>query len=403
MAGISVEQFMLRQPSYPEVKTTDKYYYDIACKLVGEYERHHLFRGWPESVVCRAALCLIGYYQDVIADAGVWHAFIDEHQRLYGKRLPFYPVGEDYLEYELNPEDVNFIVWYAFSMNYENRRDVSPLDEELMRGARIWYEVLESHYEEAPIPEGFHERDLELSCPEDSKALYDLGNWLFMHCYLMTPAYAMTLTEIMAGVDVNADDAMTEIQKRLEQSMYEDPTGPLALYLPEWLSLVVDGKELPLRKNPDAADDARPHKYYEPFVKATGGETVKFFNSYDEMNRFFIDVLGWEKDEEHLPQLKEEHDFVLMVNREKGMLVARNVARSLKTPLNPYYDAEYAKRHSFELLTERGACPGDLLQRACREGWLPDAKFPESGDYSLVAENQDFIARCYLQQYYRGD
>ena len=85
------------------------------------------------------------------------------------------------------------------------------------------------------------------------------------------------------------------------------------------------------------------------------------------------------------------------------MLVARNVARCLKTPLNPYYDAEYAKRHSFELLTERGACPGDLLQRACREGWLPDAKFPESGDYSLVAENQDFIARCYLQQYYRGD
>ncbi|MDE6841912.1 MAG: DUF3843 family protein, partial [Muribaculaceae bacterium] len=71
----------------------------------------------------------------------------------------------------------------------------------------------------------------------------------------------------------------------------------------------------------------------------------------------------------------------------------------------------YARTHAIDLLTERGRCPHDLLERIWHEGWLPDAVFP--GDYpdeesrvaahSLVTENHDFIARCYLQQYYRGD
>ncbi len=402
MAKINLEQFMLRQPSYPEVTSTDRFYLDIACKLVDEYEKHKLFGGYPESVVIRAALCLTGYYQDVIADAGIWHAFIDEHQAMYGKKLPFYDVPEDYMDYELNPEDVKFMVWYAFSMNYENRRVASPYDEVLMHGAEVWYGMLDKYYEEAPIPEGFHDRELELHDPADTKAVYDLGNWLFMHCYLMTPAYAMTLTEIMSSVDMSDEDNIPKIQQLLEQSMMEDPTGPLALYIPEWLYLIVERKRLPEKKSVNDAD-AAPHKYYEPFIRANGGETIKFFGSYQEMNRFFIESLGWEEGVEHLPQLKDGHDFVLMVDRGKGMLVARDIARCLKLPSNPYYDHDYAVAHSMELLTERGVCPGDLLRRACREGWIPDARFPESDDYALVADNIDFIARCYLQQYYRGD
>lgn len=92
-----------------------------------------------------------------------------------------------------------------------------------------------------------------------------------------------------------------------------------------------------------------------------------------------------------------------MVSRDKGMLVAVDIARCISHPSNPIYDKEYARHHAIELLTERGRCPGDLLRYVCSNGWLPDAVFPGSDDHRLVADNWDFISRCYLQQYYRGD
>lgn len=128
-----------------------------------------------------------------------------------------------------------------------------------------------------------------------------------------------------------------------------------------------------------------------------------YFGSYEEMNAFFVSALGWADNEEHLPQMKNCRDFILMVNREKGMLVAHDIARCIAAPDNPLYDRDYARTHAIELLTERGCCPGDLLSYVCSNGWLPDAVFPGSDDTELVASNWDFIARCYLQQYYRGD
>ncbi|MDE6559546.1 MAG: DUF3843 family protein [Muribaculaceae bacterium] len=56
-----------------------------------------------------------------------------------------------------------------------------------------------------------------------------------------------------------------------------------------------------------------------------------------------------------------------------------------------------------DLITERGLCPADLLHYIFEHDALPDAHFPGSDDYVLVDKNRDFIARCYLQKYYRGD
>lgn len=398
---ISMEQFILRQPAAPEETKTDPYYLDLANRLVEIAKSKHLFPSYPEKVIERGALALVGYYQDVICDAGIWRSFITENRRLYGKTLPFYEAAEDYMDYELNRDDVRFMVWYAFSMNYEHKRVENPLSEEILNGADEWWRELDRVYDESPMPEDYRlTHELEIHAQEDSEAIYKLGNWLFMHCYLMTPAYALTLSEIASAVDLSKEEGFIELQKKMEQSMAEDPTGPLALFLREWLYLIVEGKMPP---EPKVKKEIEEHKYYSAFVKATDGSVIKFFSSYEDMNRFFIDALGWGENEEHLSQMKGAHDFILMVNKEKGMLLARNIARCIKHPDNPMYDKEYAHSHAIELLTERGCCPADLLKYVCENGWLPDAVFPGTDDHDLVSENWDFIARCYLQQYYRGD
>ena len=121
------------------------------------------------------------------------------------------------------------------------------------------------------------------------------------------------------------------------------------------------------------------------------------------MNRFFIDGMGWESGKEHLSMAKGAADYVLLVNHDKGMLMARGLARCISDSENPLYDNGYARDHAFELISVRGLCPGDLLQYIFEHDWLPDAVFPGTDDRLTVAANRDFIARCYLQQYYRGD
>lgn len=395
-----MQQFLLRQPAAPEITSTDSFYLDLANRLVEIAREKRLFKDYPDKVVERAAMTLIGYYQDVICDAGIWRSFITECRRLYGYTVPFYDDGGEYMDFELNLIDVRFMTWYAFSMNYEAKRVANPLDKSLLEGADMWWRELDRVYDEAPLPEDYRlTHELEIHAEEDDEAILRLGNWLFMHCYLMTPAYALTLAEIASGFDLSKEDNLPAFQERMEQSMAEDPTGPLALYLREWLYLIIEGKLPPEKKELLQGE----HKYFTAFTKATDGKVIAFFQNYEELNRFFIEGLGWAENEEHLPQMKNEHDFVLMVNKEKGMLLARNIAKCIKSPDNPLYDKEYASRHAIELLTERGCCPADLLHYVCSNGFLPDAVFPGSNDHELVRRNWDFIARCYLQQYYRGD
>lgn len=409
MKAITMQQFLVRQPSYPEQQPTDIYFLKVANRLLDLTVGAGLLKGLPDAVVQRAVLTVVGYYQDVISDAGVWHAFIDECRCLYGRTLPFFSHGDEYIDYELNRSDVRFMVWYALAMEYDPWRQLSPQAGIVEQVADLWYTELERLYEDTPEPMGHRlHQELDMHDPEDAQALMKLGNWLFMHCYLMTPAFELTMMQILTEPGVADPKNLTRLHERLEEAMGEDPTGPLALYLGEWVHLIVTGH---MPKEPKQHEPAAPHPYYEKFVNATGGETIAFFKTYAEMNRFFIDALGWDAGEEHLPQMKDSSHFVLMVEKNKGMLAARNVAACIAAPGNPCYDPGYARTHAINLLTERGLCPADLLKRVCQSGWLPDATFP--GDYKdnnelekarrLVSENWDFIARCYLQQYYRGD
>lgn len=398
---ITKEQFLLRQPAAPEITETDPFYFDLCNHLAKIAKDNNLFPSYPEKVVERAALALIGYYQDVICDAGIWRSFISENRRLYGYTVPFYQTDDNYTDFELNKADVRFMVWYALSMNYENLRVRYPLDKEILEGADFWFDELERVYDEAPLPVDYRlASELEIHAEEDRQAIFKLGNWLFLHCYLMTPAFALSLAELSADYDLSSEDGILEMQKRLEISMGQDPTGPLALYLFEWLYLIIEGKPAPEPKNQESNGI---HKFYTAFTNATEGKTLQFFATYKEMNDFFISALGWTPGEEHLAQVKNDKDFVLMVDSVKGMLLARNIAKCIANPFNSLYDKDYASEHAIELLTVRGMCPADLLCMVCENGWLPDAKFPNSEDTELVENNWNFIARCYLQQYYRGD
>ncbi|MDE5773429.1 MAG: DUF3843 family protein, partial [Muribaculaceae bacterium] len=400
---ITEQQFLVRQPSFPEKTPTTDYYLRLANLMVNACRTRRLLAGWPDSVITRTVLGLVGYFQDILTDSGIWRSFIECHKSMYGRWVPFYETGEDYIPHELNREDIRFLVWYTLCMNYEDRRLLNPMSEDVAEAADLWFEMLDKIYEEAPTPEGFFIwQGLELNNPEEHREVVGFSHWLFMHCYLLTPAFAETLGEILSRPGIKDSENMVALQNALEEAMAEVPTGPLALYLGEWLYMILTGK-MPDEVRDGESAAGEEHPTYTKFVKATGGSPIKFIEGYEALNKFCIEALGWEPGVDHLPAMKQCKDFILLVNREKGMLLAHDICKCVCMPENPYYDKEYARTHAIYLLTVRGACPADLLHYLWAHDALPDTRFPGSNDHELVERNRDFIARCYLQQYYRGD
>ncbi len=399
MKEIELQEFLPLQPSYPQVSQTDEYYCKVANRLISVWSDGKVFKNIPESLVRRIALCLTGYFQDIISDAGVWRSFINGCRKLYGFSVPFHPTDETYVEYELNRVDVRFLVWYAVSMYYEEMRDLYPHNIELLQLADNLFDYLESIYDESPVPEEYNiSRGLDFYDENDKESIYHFGRWLAMYCYLMTPAFALTLREIISDPEIMKDKDYILLQKRLDEAVTEDPTGPLALFIPEWIRLIIEDK----MPSDDIDESKGIHPYYERFIAGTDGKEIAYFGTYTELNDFFINVMGWEKDQEHLAMMKSDKDFVILVNRYKGMLVARNVAKCINDPANPYYDKEYAIINAIKMLTHRGYCPADLVKYCFKHGFITDACFPDSDkDTKLVKANWDFIARCYLQEYYR--
>lgn len=405
---ITLQQFLVNQPSFPAETATDSYYLNIANRLLEKAGTLHVEHRWPESVLRAAALIVTGYFQDIVADAGLWRGFINEHRRLYGgKTLPFYEVSESYIDYELNKEDVQYMVWYSLAMLYEHTRALSPTDKDVIKLSGEWYNILEEAYDAAPIPEDFHlSHDLEVHDPEESERIARLAHWLYLHSWLLRPANAMTMAEVAAGLP-EGEEERKELAARLDRAMNELPTGPLALYLREWLWLVCEDRMPPVSRKEqrakEEAEQAPDHQYYIRFTAYTRGKRIAYFATYAELNEFFIKALGWAEGEEHLSQMKQYGNFVLLVDRKKGMLLAREVAQLIADPENALYNETESHEHAMEMLTVRGRCPVDLIKYVCDRGWLTEAHFDASDDTKLVSDNWDFIARCYLEQYYRGD
>ncbi len=396
---LKFDSFLLGQPCCPEETSTDRYYFNLTNRLIEIAGENEKISSLHSALIERAALCVIGYFQDMIADAGLWHGFTDECRRLYHTPVPFFSVSDDYIDYELNREDVGFVVWYAVAM-YSDDRCIYPFDERIVTLADAWFAELERVYEESPVPEGYHlAHELDVYAEEDQEMILKLGSWLYLHSWLLRPAFALTANQIISEMMASGKGS-EEIASAIQEAVKSEPTGPLALYIGEWVHLTINHK---LSSRREKKEEKLTHPAFQRLTKATGGEPVKFIEGYDAFNEFLINELGWKAGEEHLSQLKDCPNFVLMANPHKGLLVAPGICKCIKAPSNHMYDAEYASTHAIDLLTQRGECPHDLLAYIYDKGWLPDAKFPNSNDNELVAQFHDFIARCYLQLYYRGD
>ena len=94
------------------------------------------------------------YLQDVISQSGGWKAFSELYYSNYSAYLPFYPIKAEYIQDEINKEDIAFIIWLLFTVNKEKEEIapiVDPFSPDLIELSGKVYRLMDEVFEEAPI------------------------------------------------------------------------------------------------------------------------------------------------------------------------------------------------------------------------------------------------------------
>lgn len=406
--NISVKDYMKLQPNYPKVADSDKYYLQVAMQLDAALEAAELQLQLSPNVKRDIALATIGYFQDIVADCGIWRSFITIHKEFYGSPLPFYNLSDEYCESELNKEDLMFLIWYVIECNAQKPGFLSPFHHDITLLADAFFDILDKVYLDAPLPTEYTmAMDVELDNIGQAQSILDLSSWLFWNSYLMPHAAKGAINEAMAEaqqiISKHSDrkDASSHLSDLNDRVMLSNPTGPLALTVGEWLKMIVD-EELP--EFEESTTQKTPHKFYKQLINATGGEPIAFFNSYDALESFLCNDMGWgAAPEGHLPHLRKFDNFVIYGTPAKGILVAHDVAQYIAHPANPYYDPKATEESGYRLLTQRGFCPIDLIKYAFSNNMASKIKMPYDADGKIINDNWDFLARLYQQRYYRPD
>ena len=152
---VNMNDWMKYHP-YTQPSQTDFYYLKLCNHLLKENIDQPFLKDLKWTEYKDLTCMLVCYFEDVISETAIWRSFTAEHQRLYGKILPFYDTDNDYYADEINHQDINFLVWHFLSIADENCL-FNPFHPVISLFSLSVFEILETEYETAPQNTEFKE------------------------------------------------------------------------------------------------------------------------------------------------------------------------------------------------------------------------------------------------------
>ena len=260
--------------------TTDFYYAKVGNMLLKAAESSGVRLSNNE--LYRAVLRITLYFEDIICDSGVWHGFVNKHQALYNKPLPFYTISEDYYYDEPHEEDIRLLIWLTL-VEVNPTEYPHPEKEEIMVLARNFYQVLDNEFEQAPINEDLKRFFQEAKFMNDYITVRDVMLWTMIGCYLndhkdYDDIIDDELDHVSQRTQLEEDDPRT-MYSAMTQLMFKYKVGPLALFPKEWLSLMMEANG-----NDAAAEALRKIEYrdIDVYLLDKSDDTYIYLRSTDD-------------------------------------------------------------------------------------------------------------------------
>lgn len=219
---------------------TDMEYSRVATEIVAAMETLNV-TDIPKSGLKEIAVNVALYFEDVVADAGIWRSFAGRIKELYGRQLPFYDVdAESYFPDEPNEGDVKLLIWYTM-LDVHYGKVGNPENEVLEKLARAAYGVIDRNFETVAVNEELKEYFQKADFTADYYTMRDAMKWLLYDCYLtyvpqMAGRIASRVEETMYGMRCTPQEAFYQLENILT---YEQEIGPLELPAQEWMAMIL--------------------------------------------------------------------------------------------------------------------------------------------------------------------
>lgn len=169
---------------------TDLYYLKVANKIHSKLSPKTLsvlleiMDKEDIKILCCFITC---YFEDVISETNIWQSFKKEYSKSYNKQLPFFTTDEDYIDDEINAEDIAFLMWY-FANTIQQKIFLNPYNDFVMYVAELAMEVLDEEYDYAPENKSL--KTIFQFNPSGVDEFYETREFLqlvFLESYLLYP------------------------------------------------------------------------------------------------------------------------------------------------------------------------------------------------------------------------
>ena len=193
---IFTQDWMAMHP-YEKPDEVDLYYTELANEIYHALDEAcftHSFKNVEEAK--QLALCIAGYFEDVISGTCIWKTFTAECRKRYGSYIPFYENEKEYIISSLNesgaaynPDEINFadvkfLCWHHYQQSSYVQEAVPFLFGTLELAAKLAYDVIDKEYETAPENSRLYDFLCEQPSDEDKFYEYrDALTWFHYDCF----------------------------------------------------------------------------------------------------------------------------------------------------------------------------------------------------------------------------
>lgn len=220
---------------------SDKEYADFANRLMDTMRYNSERAGWSTDYRRKVALKATLYFEDLVSEVGLWKTFVNQHQKLYGKPLPFYDVKSDYKADYPCVQDVQYLIWDTL-IELEEETIPNPENTGLLSIAKDITSLMEKEFEDIAINDDLVSYLQDATYCQSFYELRQVLKWFYFDCYLTSGRFTdyYYKQNLKFFVDSMGADPMNAIKGSESLSAFNQKIGPLALEPREWLALFLE-------------------------------------------------------------------------------------------------------------------------------------------------------------------
>jgi len=225
---------------------TDSYYLKIANKIYSSFNSESklvLLNFMDKEEIYSFCCFLTCYFEDIISDTNLWQSFKKEYTSNHNKTLPFFNLDSNYIDEEINVEDLAILIWYFINTIQEDKF-ANPYNEFIWLLANQAMLVLDEEYEFAPenkVLQKFYQLHPEIG---DFYDIRHVIHNIFFQSYLFYPDIKQKLNSDISQIleDKKDEDPgllMEYIKEIIEDYTFNRSSSLLSLNGKDWVKSVL--------------------------------------------------------------------------------------------------------------------------------------------------------------------